>query len=365
MRGRVNPRLLLAALLLVGSGCALEPPPRGFQAPPASPAGPGAPAVQAPPSATVPAGPPVLQPVRENNTFVIQEGVPRYKIGPGDVVEILLKRGVTEEKHTASVKASGIVPVAFLEVKVTGLTTEQAAEEIRRVLAPFYRQMAVEVLVREHNSKKVTVLGALGSGAGGLILPLKGRRTLLQLLAEAGGPSPMADLERVRVIRPEGPPVTVNLFRLLEEPIADAFVVDTDEVVFVPTRTPPAERKVFVLGEVRSPGAFALLPNMRLSQALALAGGTTDVAVLESARIVRGGLSNSQIVQADFRRVLEHGDRSQDLVVQADDVIVLPRSAIGNWNAYLAKIRPTMEFLMAPLQAFTQGLLLRELLRRE
>ena len=364
MRRRGNPRLVLAALLLVGSGCALEPP-RGLQAPPASLAGSGAPAVQAPPSAAVPEAPPVLQPVTENHTFVIQDGVPRYKIGPGDVLEILLKRGVTEEKHTASVKANGIVTVAFLEAKAKGLTVEQAAEEIHRVLAPFYRQIAVEVLVREYNSKKVTVLGALGSGAGGLVLPLKGRKTLLQLLAEAGGPAPMADLERVRVIRPDGPPVTVNLFRLLEEPIAQAFVVDTGDVVFVPARTPPVEKKVFVLGEVRNPGAFSLLPNMRLSQALALAGGTTDVAVLESARIVRGGLSKSQIVEADFRRVLEHADPSQDLVLQPDDLIVLPRSAIGNWNAYLAKIRPTMEFLTAPLQAFTQGLLLPELLRRK
>ena len=45
-----------AALLLVGPGCTVEPP-RGLQAPPASLAGSGASAVQAPPSAAVPEAP--------------------------------------------------------------------------------------------------------------------------------------------------------------------------------------------------------------------------------------------------------------------------------------------------------------------
>ncbi|MFN3476750.1 MAG: SLBB domain-containing protein [Candidatus Methylomirabilales bacterium] len=334
-------RLPLLAVLLIG--CATQSPPI-----------PGA-GVSIPIAHSLPQAPdpetmeesPLPPPVVENQTFITLDGVPRYKIGPGDVLEVLLTRGFLQEKQTVAVKANGMVTVVSFEAKVAGLTTEQAAEEIRRVLSPFYKELSVEVLVKEYNSKKVTVLGAVGGKAG--TFPLKGRMTLLDLLAEAGGPAPNADLERVRVIHPDGSSLTMNLFRLLEEPVVQTFILDTGDVVFIPTRGPAEEPKIFVLGEVRNPGAFPLIPNMRLSQALALAGGPTDVAVLESARIIRGGLSNPQLVGADFRKVLQQGDLSQDLLLQANDLIVLPRSAIGNWNAFIAKIRPTLEILTLPL----------------
>lgn len=346
-------RLPLLAVLLIG--CAVKPPPAPL-------ARAGTLAVQ-PALAKIPEDPPLPQAVAENQTFITINGVPRYKIGPGDVLEVLLTRGFIQDKQTVVVKANGMVTVVSFEAKVAGLTAEQAAEEIRRVLLPFYKELRVEVLVKEYHSKKVTVLGAVGGKAG--TFPLKGRTTLLDLLAEVGGPAQNADLERVRVIRQEGPPLTINLFRLLEEPTAQAFVLDAGDLVFIPTRGPAEEKKVFVLGEVKSPGAFPLIPDMRLSQALALAGGPTEVAVLESARVIRGGFSNPEVVEVDFRKVLQQGDRSQDLPLQANDLIVLPRSAIGNWNAFIAKIRPTLEVLTLPLQPPVQILLLRDLIRRE
>jgi polysaccharide export outer membrane protein len=109
------------------------------------------------------------------------------------------------------------------------------------------------------------------------------------------------------------------------------------------------EKKVFVLGEVKNPGAYPLMPNMRLSHALALAGGATDVATLENARIIRGDLDNPRVVEADFTKVVQEGDQAQDLILQASDLIVLPRSRIGNWNAFLAKVRPSLEILTLPL----------------
>jgi polysaccharide export outer membrane protein len=336
--------------------------------PGAAPAAPSAPAREA----AAPPLPPavVFQPVTENQSFVTVDGAPRYKLGAGDVVEILLATGLTQERQTAVVKANGNVGAAFREVKVAGLTTDHAADAIRRDLAQFYRQIGVEVLVKEYNSKRVTVLGAVAGKVGAL--PLKGRMTLLDLFAEVGGPAPNADLERVRIVRPEGPPVTLNLLRLLDEPSAQAFALDAGDVVFIPAVGAPqgaplgvatggivgvpaaTEARVYILGEVKAPGAVLYAPNMRLSQALTLAGGPTEVAVLESARIIRGGIQNPQIVEANFRALIEQGDQRQDLPLQPSDLIVLPRSGIGDWNAFIAKIKPTLEVLTYPLALPTQ-----------
>lgn len=332
---------LLPILLLLGWGCAAQAP----QVPLARSVAPGG-EPRAPVEAQETVSP--QQRVAENQTFVTLDGVPRYKIGPGDVLEILLARELAQEKLIAAVKANGMVSVAFLEAQVAGRTTEQAAEEIRRVLSPFYRQLGVDVLVKEYNSKRGAVLGAVGGKPG--MFPLKGKTTLLDLLAEAGGPAPNADLERVRVIPQDGPPSAINLFRLLSEGnLIRDFVLDAGDVVFIPTRGPADEKKIFVLGEVKTPGAFPLIPGMRLSQALAQAGGPTEIAVLQSARVVRGGLGSPEIVEVNFRQVIEQGEQSQDLVLRANDLIVVPRSGIGNWNAFLAKLRPTLEFLTLPL----------------
>jgi polysaccharide export outer membrane protein len=359
----------VAAVLL--AGCAMTAGPTvvpvqrasDLAAPGATPA--PAPAPVTPPPASAPAPVPGLQAVTENQAFVTVDGSPRYKIGAGDVLEILLATGLSQERQTAVVKANGTVSAAFLEVKVGALTTDQAADEIRRQLTQFYRQIGVEVLIKEYNSKKVTVLGAVAGKVGSF--PLKGKMTLLDLLAEVGGPAANADLERVRVVRAGGPSLNLNLLRLLDDPSVQAFALDANDVIFIPAYgggagLPAAaaavgspggpgtlEARVFILGEVKTPGAVGFSPNMRLSQALTLVGGPTDVAVLESARVIRGGLQNPQIVEADFRKLLEQGDPREDLALQPNDLIVLPRSGIGNWNAFLAKLKPSLEILTYPL----------------
>lgn len=354
---RVSGLWLVAVLLLPGAGCAGRPAPVAPAATGAVAAEPGAPA-----EATE--GPSLPLPVTENQTFVTLNGVPQYKIGPSDVLEILLTRGVTQERQTAVVKANGMVTVVFLEAKVAGLTTEQAAEELRQRLSHFYRQLSVEVLVKEYNSKKVTVLGATGGKAG--TFPLKGKMTFLDLLAEAGGPAPTADLERVQLSRPDGSAFTINFFRLLfEGKVIRNLVMDAGDVVFVPARGPGEEKKIFVLGEVKNPGAYPFVPNMRLSQAFGSAGGATPDGLLDHSRIVRGELKSPQVTAVNLRRLIEGGDRSQDLLLQPNDIVFVPKSPIANFNAFLAKLRPSIEFLTLPFQPLVQLLLIRDSLLRD
>lgn len=343
---------LAVLLVLIGSGCASKFPPASPEA--------TARAIQASsrpetPDETLP------EPVEENQTFVTLEGVPRYKIGSGDVLEVLLTKGFTQEQHTVGVKTSGMVTVATFNAKVTDLTTEQAAAEIQRTLSPFYKELSVDVIVKEYNSKKVAVFGAVRGKTG--IYALKGRTTLLDLLAEAGGPDPKANMEKVRLIRPGGLSYTLNLRSILSDggTVRDV-VLDTRDVVYV---TSVEDQKVFVMGEVEKPGAFLMVPNMRLSQLVAQAGGAKDTAILESARVIRGNLDSPQILAVDFLGLMERGDVTQDLRLEANDVVLFPRNAIGNWNAFIAQIRPTLEVVSRTMEPAINVLLLRDLLREE
>ena len=120
---------------------------------------------------------------------------------------------------------------------------------------------------------------------------------------------------------------------------------------------------MYVLGEVKSPGVYPFTPNVRLSQVLAMAGGPTPSAVLESVRVVRGDLRSPQLVEVYATSFTDAPDRSQDIVLQTNDLIVIPRSKIGDWNAFLGQLRPTLEFLTLPLQGATNYFVIRDLIK--
>lgn len=309
------------------------------------------------PQALPPSLPPVpseLPPlVAENRTFVTIDGIRQYKIGPGDVLEIFITRGPTQEKFQTPVRANGRISVSFAEIQVDGLIADQVAKELARALSVYFRNPQVEIQVKEYNSKKVSVLGAVGGAPRGGIgtIPLTGRMTLLELIAKAGGLAPNASLERVRVTRESGKSHSVNMFRYVQEgDLSQEFILDAGDVVFVPERVPGEERRVFLLGEVKTPGPVPFFPSMTLAQIIAQVGGWNDGALFEEARIIRSDTKVTEIIAVDLGRLILDGDRRIDQFLRPNDVVFIPRTRIANWNAFLTQLRPTFEFITLPLQ---------------
>ena len=91
-------------------------------------------------------------------------------------------------------------------------------------------------------------------------------------------------------------------------------------------------QRVFIIGEVRRPGAYPLTGTMSIIELLALAGGTTQVASGEAVR-VRGGPNSSGPSQptgsqgTETTRVnlkaFEAGDLSQNVRLQDGDTVVV------------------------------------------
>ena len=137
-------------------------------------------------------------------------------------------------------------------------------------------------------------------------------------------------------------------------------MLDAGDAVFIPALTAAAavaaeQPRVFVFGEARTPGSYAFSPNMRVSQAVAMAGGLSDTGLAQSVRVIRGGLDKPEVIEADFERLLGEGDRRQDVALQPNDIVVIPRTGIANWNAFLARIRPTLEFLTLSTATVSAG----------
>jgi polysaccharide export outer membrane protein len=109
------------------------------------------------------------------------------------------------------------------------------------------------------------------------------------------------------------------------------------------------ERKIYVLGEVANPGVYNFSAGMTTLQALALAGGYKNTALLKDMRIIRGDLDNPALIRVNLKKTAQ-GAALQDVLLAHNDVIYVPRSAIGDWNNFInLYIRPTMEVLSLPL----------------
>ncbi|MGL4551162.1 MAG: polysaccharide biosynthesis/export family protein [Gemmataceae bacterium] len=89
------------------------------------------------------------------------------------------------------------------EVSVVGLSVQQARTAIQNQLSKFLLDPEVSVDVSAYNSKLIYVIfDGAGSGQQILRLPVTGNDTVLDVLAQAGGITPVSSEHRIWVARP-------------------------------------------------------------------------------------------------------------------------------------------------------------------
>ena len=121
-----------------------------------------------------------------------------YVIGPEDVLDIAVWNNA-ELTRTVPVRPDGRISLPLLnDVQAAGLTPMQLREALTKGLTTYIPTPAVSVLVREVHSFKVSVIGQVKMPGR---YELKGRATMLDVLAMAGGLTEYAARSRIVVFR--------------------------------------------------------------------------------------------------------------------------------------------------------------------
>lgn len=173
---------------------------------------------QPPADAGIAAAPTVVQtptPAAAANLVLTAEGnapgAPDYLIGPQDLLKLDVFGVESLSKRSVRVNASGQIFLPLIgRVQAAGLTGEQLAADIAARLAKDYLQNPqVTIFIEEFTSQRVTVVGAVKNPG---VFPVKGRTTLLQAVASAGGSTNVADLGSVKILRtqPDGTRKTLD-----------------------------------------------------------------------------------------------------------------------------------------------------------
>jgi polysaccharide biosynthesis/export protein PslD len=94
------------------------------------------------------------------------------------------------------------------------------------------------------------------------------------------------------------------------------------------------DRKVYVGGEVRTPGFVIFRPGMSPLQAIVDRGGFTDTARIDSVLRLSPAQGDYQGTRLDLSKPLEDG-RTQGVRLAAGDVLYVPRTFIGDVNSFV------------------------------
>ena len=266
-----------------------------------------------------------------------------YRLGPGDGLRVdVVGRPELSGTHTVGPDGSVALPLAGT-LELHGLTREAASAEIAETLAPFFRHPPrVNVDVTDYQNNKAYVLGRVEQPG---VVDLTGAGNLLQALARAGG-LPVREfrsfLAKCAIIRGQDEILWIDLIDLLQGGnLALNVPLRNGDVVFIPDSE---DAMVFVMGEVRTPGAVPIKVRIDLVQALAQAGGPTEHADLTSVYVVRsqGPDGFEEPLRVDFEYLVETGDFSENLELRTGDILYVARSGMGDVNYVFRSLQPAL-----------------------
>jgi len=240
---------------------------------------------------------------------------PSYRINPGDTLEISVYNESDLDK-TVRVSERGTVSYPLLgEIKVDGLTAEEAGAKIEDLLRQDYLiNPQVTVFVKEHT--KFSVLGAVNKEGA---YELSGPLTLIDAIALAGGAKDTAKKSAIKIIRKEDGKDEEYILDLNTQG-GDFFLKGSDRVVV------EAHGMISILGEVKNPGSYYIKDRMSVVSAIALAGGFTDLANQNAVRVIREEDGQKKNISVPVGYILRRGDSSRDIFLKEGDTVIAPES---------------------------------------
>ena len=243
-----------------------------------------------------------------------------YVIGPQDVLSIqVFDQADLGGKYTVETDGTFSFPLIG-RVTAGGMTLRGFEGELRKKLADgYFRNPQVTVGVETYRSQRVFVMGEVRNPGP---VALTGGMTLIEALARAGSTLPSASGEVAIVRAPQGAQAPVLPGQGADVDIVRASIKDLEagamsqnvalhdgDTIFV-----PRAESIYVFGQVKTPGAYALVQReTSVLQALSLAGGVTENGAMNRVKVIR-------IVNGEKRELKV---KLTD-VVRAGDTIVVP-----------------------------------------
>jgi len=269
---------------------------------------------------------------------------PPLTLQPGDVLTVDVLSEQPKAWPGIVLDATGRIHLPMVgDVEVGGVGLTEAERRVQTTLRKLDRFAEVTIQLSDAKGQRATVLGAVTTQGSVQIVP--GSR-IADLVASAGGPvraalpgtapTSLADMAGAVLMR-DGKALPIDVGKALEgDPLHNVYVHPGDHL-YVP---PALGATVSVLGQVGAPHVFPHLPGMRLTQALAVAGGITAGGDKSDIRIIRGKLDAPRVYRASLRDVFNGS--SYDVLLQPGDIIFVTDHPIEDLGEVVSLVAPIL-----------------------
>lgn len=262
---------------------------------------------------------------------------------PGDRVTLQTVSAETTDFEGLVIDEQGSLHVPLAgDVDVGGLTLTEAEGRVEEALRRYDRVVRVNLFVTALEGHRASVLGAVQDP--GIVAVTPGMR-LAELLAAAGGPdltadggevAATADVHGARLVR-DGSALPVSLPLALQGDPRHNVRVRAGDHLYVPPRH---GRLVTVLGDVNGATVVSYYPGLRLTEALAMAGGANFDGDRGDIRVVRGSLRAPRVYRASLSDLVNGRGHNVELV--PGDVVFVTQEPIASVGEVLARLSPLL-----------------------
>ncbi len=273
-----------------------------------------------------------------------------YEISAGDKFNVFVYGEPDLDSKGVIVKLDGSLTFKLIgDVQIAGKTVPQATALIEQKLQRYIHFPKVTLMPYDMRSASITIIGKVSSPG---VYYFDGSLRAAEAIGLAGGLSigifdnntiELADLEHSYIQRGKQL-LPVDLAQLIHKGDLNHNVplVDGDYVYIASAMS----QEVFITGEVNQPGYFGYSERMTLARLVSKAEG-----VLLSANshvlVIRGNIKHPRVYKVNINKIL-HGE-TRDFLIQPNDVVYVPKSMIGSWNALLTQVMPSLESLLTTL----------------
>jgi protein involved in polysaccharide export with SLBB domain len=251
----------------------------------------------------------------------------------GSVLDIRVS-GHDEFSGRYVVGENGTIDYPLLaDQNIVDISTAELMNDLTFLLAKHIDNPLVLVEVVTRPEVLVTVLGQVVRP--GPVTTYKGA-SAQEAIQLAGGPTPLADLERIKVVhgkRGERNAEFFDLKHFMREGSMESMPrLGQDDVVIV--LSTEHNRKVKVIGAVNKPGFYSMETEMNLFEMIYLAGGPSEKADLSRVRRFskRDGTSIEEVV--DVQEYIDEG-RMDDVPKAAEGDVIIVYAKWFDWATFL------------------------------
>lgn len=264
--------------------------------------------------------------------------IENYRIGAGDILDVLVSKNQTLTRTGVRVSNEGMIQLAMIENEIPAAcrTEKELSNDIAEKYKKYLLNPNVIVAVKEFNSTPVALIGSVVTPTR---FQMQRPTRLLEVLMLGSGPNEKAGptIQIIRNPKLNGCSLNVtssvdSVEQLITFSLNDTLrgedssnpFIQAGDVIRIPEAEVEKIGQAYIVGNVKSAKTIDLKEPVTLTQAVAMAGGTSPDAQLERVKISRqiAGTLNKREIIINLKEV--NKKNSGDILLEANDIIDVP-----------------------------------------